>query len=96
MPPDRLYHHLARLEEVGLITIAEYRPLPGGKVERVYAAAEVEPPGDEASPEDTARAELLAAFERLIREAKAKESPDGTWTRITWTLADAEDRRLRE
>jgi DNA-binding transcriptional ArsR family regulator len=134
MPPDRLYHHLARLEEAGLIAIAEYRPLPGGKVERVYAPAAVEPPGDEASPADTARffsavieatradvtsalmaresgqrrdisltrtglrlsdadrAELLAAFERLIREAKAKESPDGTWTRVTWTLADAEDR----
>ena len=44
---------------------------------------------------DADRAELLAAFERLIREAKAKESPDGTWTRITWTLADAEDRNPR-
>jgi DNA-binding transcriptional ArsR family regulator len=55
MPPDRLYHQLARLEEAGLITIADYRPLPGGKVERVYAAAEAKPPGDEASPADTAR-----------------------------------------
>ena len=138
LPPDRLYHHLARLEEAGLITIAEYRPLPGGKVERVYAPAAVEPPGDEASPQDAARffsaiieatradltsalmaresgqrrdisltrtglrlsdadrAELLAAFERLIREARAKESPDGTWTRIAWTLVDAEDRTPRE
>jgi DNA-binding transcriptional ArsR family regulator len=114
MPADRLYHHLARLEEAGLVTIAEYRPLPGGKVERVYAAAEVEPPGDEASPAEMARfrsavieatradlnsalmgrdsgqrqeislartalrlsdadrAELLAGFERLIREAGKK------------------------
>lgn len=110
---------------------------PGGKAERVYAPAAVEPPGDEASPEDTARlfsavieatradvtsalmvresgqrrdisltrtglrlsdadrAELLAAFERLIREAKAKESPDGTWTHITWTAVDTEDRTPR-
>jgi hypothetical protein len=134
MPPDLLYHHLARLEEAGLIAIAEYRPLPGGKVEQVCAAAEMEAPGNETSTAETARffsavieatradvtsalmaresgqrrdisltriglrladadrAELLAAFERLIREAKAKESPDGTWTRIAWTLVDAEDR----
>ncbi len=55
MRPDRLYHHLGRLEEAGLIAIAEYRPLPGGKVERVYAATEAEPPGDEASPADLAQ-----------------------------------------
>ena len=41
---------------------------------------------------DADRAGLLAGFERLIREAKAKESPDGTWTRISWTMVDAEDR----
>ncbi len=128
MLPDRLYHHLARLEEAGLITIAEYRPLPGGKVERVYAPAAVEPPGDEASPQDAARffsavieatradvtsalmaresgqrrdisltrTGLLAAFERLIRDARQKESQDGTWTRIAWTLVDAEDRNPQE
>lgn len=55
MRPDRLYHHLSRLEEAGLITVAEYRRLPRGKVERIYAAAEVEPPGDETSPLEMAR-----------------------------------------
>jgi DNA-binding transcriptional ArsR family regulator len=54
MRPDRLYHHLARLEEAKLIEIAEYRPLAGGKVERVYAPAAAEPPGDDASPADVA------------------------------------------
>ena len=35
LPPDRLYYHLAQLEQAGLIEIAEYRRLQGGKVERV-------------------------------------------------------------
>lgn len=55
MRPDRLYHHLSRLEEAGLVTITEYRRLPRGKVERIYAAAEVEPPGDETSLLEMAR-----------------------------------------
>ena len=50
MAPDRLYYHLAQLEEAKLIEIAEYRRLPGGKVERVYRPTSVEPPGDEATP----------------------------------------------
>lgn len=54
MRPDRLYHHLTQLEEAKLIEIAEYRRLPGGKVERVYAPADVEPPGDYATPADVA------------------------------------------
>ena len=54
MRPERLYHHLAQLEEAGLIQIAEYRPLAGGKVERVYAPAQDEPPGDDASPAEVA------------------------------------------
>lgn len=54
MRPDRLYHHLAQLEEAKLVRIAEYRPLPGGKVERIYAPAPSEPPGDEASPAERA------------------------------------------
>ena len=52
--PDRLYHHLAQLEAAKLIEIAEYRPLPGGKVERVYAPAATEPLADDASPADVA------------------------------------------
>lgn len=49
MPADRLYYHLAQLEKASLIRIAEYRPLPAGKVERVYGPTDIEPPGDAAS-----------------------------------------------
>jgi DNA-binding transcriptional ArsR family regulator len=55
LPAERLYYHLGQMEQAQLVRIAEYRPLPGGKVERVYAATEVEPPGDDATPEDLAR-----------------------------------------
>jgi DNA-binding transcriptional ArsR family regulator len=54
LPADRLYYHLGQLEQAGLIEVAEYRPLARGKVERVYAPAEGEPPGDDADPEETA------------------------------------------
>jgi DNA-binding transcriptional ArsR family regulator len=54
LPADRLYYHLGQLEQAGLIEVAEYRRLPRGKVERVYAPAETEPPGDDASPQETA------------------------------------------
>ena len=72
LPADRLYYHLGQLERAGLIEIAEYRPLARGKVERVYAPAVTEPPGDAASPEemaeflgsmlDATRADLNAAY----------------------------------
>lgn len=75
--PDRLYHHLDQLEQGGLIEIAEYRRLPRGKVERVYAPAAIEPPGDDATPAEialllnaaleTTRADINAAT--LAREA---------------------------
>jgi hypothetical protein len=77
MRPDRLYHHLAQLEKAKLIEISEYRPLPGGKVERVYATAAAEPAGDDATPADmallfnaaleTTRADINAAT--LAKEA---------------------------
>lgn len=54
LPPDRLYYHLRQLERAGIVAVAEYRPLPNGKVERVYRRAEAEPPGDASSPEETA------------------------------------------
>jgi DNA-binding transcriptional ArsR family regulator len=54
MQAERLYHHLAQLEAAGLIQIAGYRPLAGGKVERVYAPTAAEPPGDDASPTEVA------------------------------------------
>lgn len=70
---DRLYYHLAQLEQAGLIEVTDYRRLARGKVERVYAPATVEPPGDAASPEDmiaflgsmldATRADITAAFQ---------------------------------
>lgn len=54
LPPDRLYYHLHQLERAGIVEVAGYRDLPGGKVERVYGIASVEPPGDDASPEEIA------------------------------------------
>jgi len=73
LPVDRLYYHLGRLEQAGLIEIAEYRPLARGKVERVYAPAVTEPPADGATPEeqaaflgsmlDATRADINAAYQ---------------------------------
>ena len=54
LPADRLYYHLGQLEQAGLIEVAEYRRLARGKTARVYAPAEAEPPGDDASPQETA------------------------------------------
>jgi DNA-binding transcriptional ArsR family regulator len=67
LPADRLYYHLGQLEQAGLIEVAEYRRLARGKVERVYAPAETEPPGDDASPEET------AAFLGSVLEATAMD-----------------------
>jgi DNA-binding transcriptional ArsR family regulator len=67
LPADRLYYHLGQLERAGLIEVAEYRPLTRGKVERVYAPAETEPPGDDADPEET------AAFLGSVLEATAMD-----------------------
>jgi DNA-binding transcriptional ArsR family regulator len=70
MRPDRLYHHLTQLEEAKLIEIAEYRRLPGGKVERVYAPADVEPAGDDTTPADVALL-LNAALETTRADVNA-------------------------
>jgi len=67
LPADRLYYHLGQLQQAGLIEVAEYRPLARGKVERVYAPAETEPPGDDADPEET------AAFLGSMLEATAMD-----------------------
>ena len=67
LPADRLYYHLGQLEQAGLIEIAEYRRLARGKVERIYAPAETEPPGDDADPEET------AAFLGSMLEATAMD-----------------------
>jgi DNA-binding transcriptional ArsR family regulator len=73
MPADRLYYHLGQLERAGLVEVAEYRRLTGGKVERVYGPAVAEPPGEAASPEemvaflgsmlDATRADIAAAYQ---------------------------------
>ena len=54
LPPDRVYYHLRQLEQAAVIEVSGYRPLPGGKVERLYQRAEVEPPDEGASPEEIA------------------------------------------
>jgi DNA-binding transcriptional ArsR family regulator len=54
LPPDRLYYHLRQLEQAAIIEVSGYRPLPGGKVERLYQRAEAEPPAEESSPEEIA------------------------------------------
>jgi DNA-binding transcriptional ArsR family regulator len=77
LPPDRLYYHLRLLQRAGIIEVSEYRPLPGGKVERLYRRAEAEPPQDSSSPAeiaaflgsvlDATKADVSAAF--LAKEA---------------------------
>jgi DNA-binding transcriptional ArsR family regulator len=67
LPADRLYYHLGQLEQAKLIEVAEYRRLARGKVERVYAPAEAEPPGDDASPME------IAAFLGSVLEATAMD-----------------------
>jgi DNA-binding transcriptional ArsR family regulator len=54
LPPDRLYYHLRQLEQAAVIQVSGYRPLPGGKVERLYQRAEAEPPAEDSSPEEAA------------------------------------------
>lgn len=66
LPADRLYYHLAQLESAGLIQISEYRRLDRGKVERIYAPATVEPPGDAATPE-----EITAFLNSVLDATKA-------------------------
>src|SRR5215471_10555445 len=102
MAPPRLYYHLAQLEQAGLIEIAEYRPLPGGKVERVYRPTEVEPPGDTTTPEEFSRflTAMLEATQVDIAAAgvarDAGERREISLTRTTLCLSEAELVTLRE
>ena len=102
LPPDRLYYHLAQLEQAGLIEIAEYRRLPGGKVERVYRPTPVEPPGDEATPLEYAEflgAMLEATRADITAASVAKEAGQRrelTLTRATVRLSEADLVTLRE
>ncbi len=63
LPPDRLYYHLRQLEQAAVIEVSGYRPLPGGKVERLYQRVEAEPPAGESSPEE------IAAFLDAVLDA---------------------------
>jgi len=93
--PDRLYYHLNKLEGAGLIRVSGYRELGGGKVERIYAAVEHEPPGDEATPEEVTqfleamleatRVDLHAAGRRVRSGGRGKRS----LTRDTLRLSPA-------
>lgn len=102
LPPDRIYYHLAQLEEAGLIEIAEYRRLPGGKVERVYRPTLVEPPGDEATPLELAEflgAALEATRADITAASEAKEAGERreiSLTRTTLRLSESELVTLRE
>ena len=97
--PDRLYHHLAQLEEANLIEIAEYRPLAGGKVERVYAPAATEPLGDDASPADVALM-LGAALETTRADinaaAQAREAGEERLISLSRTGVRLNARHLAE
>jgi len=102
MAPARLYYHLAQLERAGLIEIAEYRPLAGGKVERVYRPTPLEPPGEEASPLEYA--EFLGAMLEATRAditaasvaKQAGERREITFLRTTVCLSEADLVTLRE
>jgi hypothetical protein len=99
MRPERLYHHLAQLEEAKLIEVAEYRPLPRGKVERVYAPTAFEPAGDDAAPAaialllnaalETTRADINAA-------AAAKEAGQDRQIMLTRTGIQLNRQHLAE
>jgi predicted ArsR family transcriptional regulator len=102
MAPDRLYYHLAQLQQAKLIEIAEYRRLPGGKVERVYRPTPIEPPGDEASPLEYA--EFLGAMLEATRadvtaasvSKEAGERREITLLRATVRVSEADLVTLRE
>ena len=100
-PADRLYYHLARLEEAGLVTVASHRALPRGKVERIYKPTDDEPVDDEVAPEEhtqfldalieATRIDLLAARARRL----TGKSEDGvSISRSTLRLAPERYREL--
>lgn len=99
MRPDRLYHHLGQLEEGKLIEVAEYRPLPGGKVERVYAPANVEPSDGVSTPADVAL--LLSAVLETTRAdvnaaTRAQEAGEERSVGLGRTVVHLNQRRLEE
>jgi len=99
MRPDRLYHHLAQLEEGKLIEVADYRRLPGGKVERVYAPASVEPVEDDATPAEVAlmlNAVLETTRADVNAAALAKEAGEDRMIALGRTAVRLNRRHLEE
>lgn len=97
--PDRLYHHLGQLEEGKLIEVAEYRRLAGGKVERVYAPASVEPAGADPTPADVALllgAALEATRADVSAAAEAQEAGEDRRSGLGRTVARLSERHLDE
>lgn len=98
-PPNRLYHHLARLEEGGLIEVTEYRRAPGGKAERVYAPTAAEPPADAASPAEIAQflsAVLEATRADITAAAQAQEAGQHRTMTLARSVVRVSERRLAE
>lgn len=97
--PDRLYHHLAQLEEGKLIEIVEYRRLARGKVERVYGAASVESENGPPSPADIALllgAALEATRADVNAAAEAQEAGEDRRSGLGRTVARLNERHLDE
>lgn len=99
MRADRLYHHLAQLEDAKLIEVVTYRRLPGGKAERVYAPTVVEPPGDGATPAQVALF-LSAVLETTRADVNAatlaQEAGEDRKITIGRTVLRLNDRHLAE
>src|SRR5579862_9681258 len=97
--PDRLYHHLGQLEEGKLIEVSDYRRLPGGKVERVYAPAAIEPSNGIPTPADVALL-LSAALETTRADvnaaALAQEAGEDRRVGLGRTVARLNERHLEE
>ena len=99
MRPDRLYHHLAQLEEGKLIEVSDYRRLPGGKVERVYAPATMEPSDGIPTPADVALL-LSAALETTRADVNAatlaQEAGEDRRVGLGRTVVRLNERHLEE
>ncbi|HEY7048557.1 MAG TPA: winged helix-turn-helix domain-containing protein [Jatrophihabitantaceae bacterium] len=96
---DRLYHHLNQLEHGKLIEVAEYRRLPRGKVERVYAPAAVEPTGDEPTPAHIAvllNAALAITRADVNAATAAQEAGEQRRVALGRTVLHVNERHLNE
>ena len=96
-PPNRLYHHLAQLEEAGLIEVAEYREVSGGKVERIYGPVTAEPPGEGAAPAERAQflsAMLEATRAEIVAASQAEEAGEHRYVALIRSPIRVSEQRL--